>query len=380
MHCIFIPYFYYADTFAGSAAVVSDAYKLCTYFTGDGCVSAFGDYNSSALINYCFMLPFVPTSVPTHSPTPAPSATLSPGTTRYPTPTPTLFSTEEQSSLQAFYNYTAGSEWRQSFNWGGLERVSQWFGVQTREDGAVQSLALSGNALSGDLAAALSFLEFSSTNLKFLDLSNNALVGSIPETVTSFGSLSCLYLDRNYLSGTVPNNFGLLTQLEDLSLYENSLTGSIPTDFTSMKSLKTLNMHSNSLTGQIPNIFAGLQGLEYIFLSHNSFSGTLPSSMAGLQSLRGLAIQHNELEGPIADEFAALRNLSIMLLHANKYNGTLFQYPLTVNVSDPFPSLQYLYAHINKFEGEISPVFGSLTSLYDINLGENLFSGALLIF
>ncbi|THG00113.1 hypothetical protein TEA_012409 [Camellia sinensis var. sinensis] len=97
-------------------------------------------------------------------------------------------------------------------------------------------------------------LEYTKT-LKFLismDLSNNGIVGEIPEELMDLSGLLNLNLSGNHLKGRIPNNIGNLTQLESLDLSRNNLSGPIPPSLSSLTYLSHLNMSFNNLSGRIP--------------------------------------------------------------------------------------------------------------------------------
>ncbi|KAL7182038.1 hypothetical protein ACSBR1_040871 [Camellia fascicularis] len=97
-------------------------------------------------------------------------------------------------------------------------------------------------------------LEYTKT-LQFLismDLSNNGIVGEIPEELMDLSGLLNLNLSGNHLKGRIPNNIGNLTQLESLDLSQNKLFGPIPPSLSSLSYLGHLNMSFNNLSGRIP--------------------------------------------------------------------------------------------------------------------------------
>ncbi|THG11845.1 hypothetical protein TEA_000400 [Camellia sinensis var. sinensis] len=97
-------------------------------------------------------------------------------------------------------------------------------------------------------------LEYTKT-LKFLvsmDLSNNGIVGEIPEELMDLSGLLNLNLSGNHLKGRIPNSIGNLTQLESLDLSRNKLSGPIPSSLSSLRYLSYLNMSFNNLSGRIP--------------------------------------------------------------------------------------------------------------------------------
>jgi Leucine rich repeat len=67
----------------------------------------------------------------------------------------------------------------------------------------------------------------SMTALAYLDLSGNALKGTIPTSLGSMTALAYLDLSGNTLKGTIPTSLGSLTDLTYLYLDCNALTGTV---------------------------------------------------------------------------------------------------------------------------------------------------------
>ncbi|XP_074293609.1 receptor-like protein EIX2 [Silene latifolia] len=85
-----------------------------------------------------------------------------------------------------------------------------------------------------------------------LDLSNNNLVGTIPEAMTNISTLVGLNLSYNHLTGGIPEKIGSMISLESLDLSNNYLSGTIPDSLSSLTALSSLNLSNNYLHGQIP--------------------------------------------------------------------------------------------------------------------------------
>ncbi|XP_028087311.1 LRR receptor-like serine/threonine-protein kinase ERECTA [Camellia sinensis] len=97
-------------------------------------------------------------------------------------------------------------------------------------------------------------LEYTKT-LKFLvsmDLSNNGIIGEIPEELMDLFGLLNLNLSGNHLKGRIPNNIGNLTRLESLDLSRNKLFGPIPLSLSNLSYLSHLNMSFKNLSGRKP--------------------------------------------------------------------------------------------------------------------------------
>ncbi|KAL4292774.1 hypothetical protein AHAS_Ahas18G0061700 [Arachis hypogaea] len=85
-----------------------------------------------------------------------------------------------------------------------------------------------------------------------VDLSNNLLVGEIPQVIGELDSLKGLNLSHNRISGTIPQTLGNLRNLEWLDLSWNQLKGEIPLALTNLNFLSVLNVSQNQLEGAIP--------------------------------------------------------------------------------------------------------------------------------
>ena len=102
--------------------------------------------------------------------------------------------------MVALYNATGGSNWRFRHNWLSNRPLSEWVGIRTNDEGRV----------------------------RWLDLHNNNLTGSIPSKLGELIELEWLALYDNNLTGSIPSSLGELANLEFFQFSDNSLTGSIP--------------------------------------------------------------------------------------------------------------------------------------------------------
>ncbi|XP_059655339.1 receptor-like protein EIX2 [Cornus florida] len=97
-------------------------------------------------------------------------------------------------------------------------------------------------------------LEYTST-LRFLtsiDVSNNHIVGEIPEELMDLIGLLSFNASKNHLNGSIPEKIGNMKALESLDLSRNKLSGSIPPSLSDMNFLSYLNLSFNNLSGRIP--------------------------------------------------------------------------------------------------------------------------------
>ena len=107
----------------------------------------------------------------------------------------------QTNALRTLYVATGGASWANRLSWLGAEPACQWHGVGCDDRGAVSSLRLPANVLSG----------------------------TVPPEVGDLASLGVLFLPRNSkLAGTAPSQLGKLSALTFLALDSNRLSGTIP--------------------------------------------------------------------------------------------------------------------------------------------------------
>ncbi|KDP45434.1 hypothetical protein JCGZ_09683 [Jatropha curcas] len=125
-------------------------------------------------------------------------------------------------------------------------------------------------------------------SLQNLDLSSNALSGTIPTQIcTWLPFLVTLDLSNNEISGSIPPDLGNCTFLNNLILSNNSLTGPIPYQFSSLGRLKKFSVADNDLTGTIPSFFSNFDSGD--FDGNDGLCGKPLGSCGGL-SKKNLAI------------------------------------------------------------------------------------------
>ncbi|KAF6167462.1 hypothetical protein GIB67_031663 [Kingdonia uniflora] len=111
---------------------------------------------------------------------------------------------------------------------------------------------LSGNLLSSSKSQERKFLGGLSDSIKYLNLSNNQLTGSLVTVgeVPLFGNLKVLDLSYNQLSGELPE-FNLVYELNVLRLGNNRFSGFVPNELLKGDSLviTELDLSSNNLSG-----------------------------------------------------------------------------------------------------------------------------------
>ncbi|KAD5961737.1 hypothetical protein E3N88_13210 [Mikania micrantha] len=257
----------------------------------------------------------------------------------------------------------------------------------------LRRLALKLNKFNGVIPANISS---GCSNLEWLDLSYNELVGSIPKEtsflfkLTYHSGLSILQLGHNTIHGAIPTNISGCSNLQSLDLSNNKLVGRIPEEISYLSKLANIALGDNSLTGGIPSFMGNITSMEKLIISRNplggsipdtvghwknlslfscsncNLSGTIPHSLFNLSLLVNLSLDDNQLKGSLPTAMM-LPNLLFLQLSVNKLTGSLP--PSISNCS----KLRYLQMAVNKFSGRLTINFAKLRDITFINLGQNNF-------
>ncbi|KAL3819491.1 hypothetical protein ACJIZ3_005396 [Penstemon smallii] len=231
-------------------------------------------------------------------------------------------------------------------------------------------------------------------NLKYLDVSANALKGEIWPGIDKMTEFS---LSENNFSGIVPT--WIFTQncsLRVLDMSENQFYGEFPAEISYCKDLEILTLWGNGFTGRIPEEIGSLPNIRGLYLGNNRFSRDIPESLTGLSNLMFLDLSRNNFGGDIQEIFGRLTQVRFLLLHKNSYTGGIyssgvlslpnisrldlsynnFTGTLPVEVSQ-MESLRFLILAYNQFTGSIPSVYGNLKGLQALDLSFNKLNGSI---
>ncbi|XP_022000947.1 probably inactive leucine-rich repeat receptor-like protein kinase At3g28040 [Helianthus annuus] len=201
--------------------------------------------------------------------------------------------------------------------------ISPSTNVSKCSQNALEILDLHQNTLNGSIPESIGRL----TNLRVLDLSQNAMTGPIPVSVGRLTSLRVLSVLSNLLCGTIPNSIGQLMKLNFLDISNNSLQGVVSENhFANLSMLKYLDANSNDklifnisrgwmppfqlkvarlgsckIEGGFPQWFRAQRKLQELVLSNASIYGALPTWLRLLPMIRILDLSHNKLTGPLTN-------------------------------------------------------------------------------
>jgi len=197
-----------------------------------------------------------------------------------------------------------------------------------------------------------------------LNMSRNAIQGSIPYDLSHLSSLKELDMSDNQLSGEIPHNIsGDGSELTFLRFSNNKLHGSVPPILSMFSLLEYLLLDGNSLSGNIPINFFNSSTLEHLDISNNNFIGKIPSQIKNSIGLVELSMSNNHFEGSIPSELVELERLTYLDLSQNNLIGCV---PSFVNSSATF-----IHLSNNNLSCLSQNMFGEKTSLVTLDLSNN---------
>ncbi|XP_057977952.1 leucine-rich repeat receptor-like serine/threonine-protein kinase BAM3 [Malania oleifera] len=238
-----------------------------------------------------------------------------------------------------------------------------WVGIRCLH-GRVISVDLTNMNLSGSVSSIILTLD----HLTYLSLAGNNLTGDIE--IANLSNLRFLNISNNMLSGSLEWNFSSMANLEILDAYDNNITAFLPPGISNLKKLKYLDLGGNFFYGTIPKSYGNLISLEYFSLAGNDLQGKIPGELGNLTNLRQIYLgYYNVFEDGIPVEFGNLLNLVHMDLSSCELDG---QIPHQLG---DLKSLDTLYLHLNLLSGSIPKQLGNLTSLVKLDLSHNTLTG-----
>ncbi|WP_147303668.1 hypothetical protein [Rhodohalobacter sp. SW132] len=283
----------------------------------------------------------------------------------------------DRRALEDLYHATNGDQWTYNTAWLDGNPTDRWYGVRTDRNGRVVRLDLYQNNLDGTLPQSIGNL----TRLRYLNIKQNELTGEIPESLGNLMQLEWLLLsgveqkEPNATSDTYPgkeneatNSFsgaipyiGEMTKLQILEIanqpgFEDT---PLPEGLGNLKELWFLSLQRNQHTGEIPESFRNLEKMRHLHLHSNKLSGELPDIFSGWQEARYIRLGGNEFTGNIPPTMGEMRNLRLLSLSNNNFTG-----PIPEKLTDgSIPAINTIVLQWNELSGSIPDINVNLTVL-----------------
>ncbi|XP_018505403.2 receptor-like protein EIX2 [Pyrus x bretschneideri] len=231
-----------------------------------------------------------------------------------------------------------------------------WSPLSHQDPGSI-FINLSNNRIRGTIPN--SRFEFSSSSFSQVNLSWNRLESPVPSFLST---ATYLDLSNNKLSGLIsfmcPKTSNKVSRLAFLDLSSNNLYEQLPNCWTRFENLAFLDLSDNALYGKIPTTMGSLPSIKTLKLNNNGFVGELPSSLNNLTRLGVFDVGENNLSGLIPEWLGVgLPNLAILILRSNHFYGSI---PLQLcNMRD----IQILDFSMNNISGNIPKCVNNWTNL-----------------
>ncbi|KAL5737668.1 hypothetical protein ACOSP7_030429 [Xanthoceras sorbifolium] len=247
-------------------------------------------------------------------------------------------------------------------------------------------LDLSNNALTGSIFQFLCYGMDESKTTSILSLENNSLSGEVPDCWMNWQNLQVLNLGNNEFTGNLPPSMGNLSDLQSLILRKNNFSGVIP--FVSLENctkLEVLDAAENQFAGNVLTWLAErFAGMKILKLRSNNFQGLLPKELCRLSSLQILDLAYNNLFGNIP---SCINNFTAMVtVNHSVSNDIYYILHFVEHASLVRRGIEYEYSTIlnlvraidlskNNISGEIPREVTSLAALQLLNLSHNSLTG-----
>jgi Leucine-rich repeat (LRR) protein len=291
---------------------------------------------------------------------------------------------DDRSILQAIFLQTGGNDWKRSGGWlddnanngNSNTNYCEWYGVTCWENN-----------------------DETNGRVKEINLPNNGLHGTVPETIFNMEHLTTVNLSRNQIilpftrmsasphirsvniASTLTSNFDGIDQANEYFayLYADNLPidGFLPTEIMDIRTLRVFSMADSGLIGEIDQRIGQMEALLELYLFGNELRGAIPGSIGYLTDLRILSLAKNQLRGPLPDALENLVNLvALSLTDQVSKGGGITGNILSFSSS---PNLISLLLGGNKLEGSVPSSLLSTTNVdaaVTVDLSNNLVTGA----
>ncbi|CAL9171883.1 unnamed protein product [Musa hybrid cultivar] len=108
-----------------------------------------------------------------------------------------------------------------------------------------------------------------------------------------------LVLPNSQLLGRIPPELGLVEHLRHLDLTGNALNGTLPSSIFDASELHVLSLANNEISGELPELDGRTSSLQLLNLSDNALVGTVPAGLSLLPNLTAIALANNYLSGEL---------------------------------------------------------------------------------
>lgn len=171
-------------------------------------------------------------------------------------------------------------------------------------------LSLSSNDIGGPLPDTLASL----TDLLVIAVDGNSMTGDL-SVLEGLTKLTRLYIDSNVFTGTVDGAFlQNLSNLQILDVSGNALEGTVPVHLLGLPTIEVLDIHGNQLT-EFPDSIPANGNLTFLAVYDNPVTGAFPTeTIRNLDKLRHLDLTSTQFSGGMPSEIGELTKLTYLFM------------------------------------------------------------------
>lgn len=203
-----------------------------------------------------------------------------------------------------------------------------------------------------------------------LDLADNNLQGSLPESMGRLDALKALFITGANLNQELPLWVPGLKNLTQVAFGGCNIYGPIPDSYFDMVQLTKLDLYGNSITGPLSPKFGNLVNIISVLFSSNPLTGPIPSTIGNLKVCSSIQMDGCQLDGNIPAEIADMPELAFIMLAGNNLTGGF------ENVGN-CPKLKTINVTYNKLEGSVPASILNCKDLEQFFISNNMLSGNL---
>lgn len=217
-----------------------------------------------------------------------------------------------------------------------------------------------------------SFLEHQK-NLRLIDLSNNRLSGKFPTWLLANNpELKVLQLQNNLF--TIFQMPTIVHNLQFLDFSVNDISGLLPDNIGhALPNLVRMNGSNNGFQGHLPSSMGEMVNITFLDLSYNNFSRNLPRSFVmGCFSLKHLKLSHNKFSGHFLPRETSFTSMEELRMDSNLFTGKIGVGLLSSNTT-----LSILDMSNNFLTGNIPSWMANLSSLNMFSISNTFLEGTI---
>ncbi|XP_022722224.1 receptor-like protein 12 [Durio zibethinus] len=245
---------------------------------------------------------------------------------------------------------------------------------------SLKSLNMGDNQLQGSIDIEDSGRQLNLTHLEEFDLSGNLIKDSIFALLSGLSNLKYLDISSNQLNGSIDmKDLGAFINLEELDMSSNDLNEFVACkEYKSLKKLEVLCLNGVFTNGSIPlllKLVEAFPSVKSFYLRENCLNKTMVTQDQELHvwnNVEKIFLDKSYLDNNVLQSIGVFTSLKTLSLHNCGLIGSLPNQGWC-----DLRKLETLDISWNALEGILPYCLGNLTSLIELDISYNQFTGSL---